>query len=86
MHEAMPGLTNVTALLSELDRSKLDDGTKKIVLDSLTDGTAPAPLREAASYNRHQYRAALAWLRGAPGRAKQARLANDRKKARGKRS
>lgn len=80
MQNAMPGLANVTALLSDLDKSSLDDASKKIVLDSLTDGTAPEPLRTAASYNRHQYRAALAWLRGAAGRAKQARASSQQKK------
>lgn len=75
--------TNTTALLTLMDRTTgLDDASKKIIIDSLTaDADPSAADRETAHSNRRSFRAAVAWLRHAPGRLARA-LADSRRNAR----
>lgn len=83
MQNAMPGLLSARALMSALDRSHLDAGAKAAVVDAV-DASMPTPAPNAPDegYNRRQFRAALAWMRGAAGRIKLARLASERSRGR----
>lgn len=65
-------IVNARALLSLLDKenaSGLPEASKKLVIDSLAAAAEPSALdRETSRSGRHAYRAAIAWLRHAPGR------------------
>ena|SRR6478735_5273188 len=82
MQNVMPGLSNVTALLTALEGARLDDTAKKFVIDALAAGAPGERNDEGVKGTRKSYRTAMAWLRGAPGRAKLARDANARPKKR----
>ena len=79
-------LVNARALLSLLDREDaggLTDSSKKLVIDSLAAAAAPSSVdREANKSGRHAFRAAIAWLRQAPGRVVRALQESQQKRPR----
>ena len=65
-------LVNTRAMLSMLERERvggLTDASKKLVIDSLSAAAEPSDAdRKRARTGRRSFRAAIAWLRHAPGR------------------
>jgi hypothetical protein len=65
------------ALVSMLESGGgLDDTSKKLIIDALSAQAEPSAAdRQLAGSSRHSFRAAIAWLRQAPGRLKNKTLA-----------